>query len=75
MILYKTVVNNILEEYPELYHRLRLGRKLLAEVDRYAAELREDYLELRKRLSEEAATEVALSTIEERIARVAEAVS
>ena len=40
-MLYKTIVLELIQEqYPQLHRRLRLSRKLLRELDRYAIELR-----------------------------------
>lgn len=70
-MLYKTTTLSLLEAHPELYRRLRLSRKLLQEVDRYAQDLRTEYLELCQSLPEDAARDLALTTLEERIAQEA----
>ncbi len=43
--MYKTIALELIQEqYPQLHERLRLSRKLLPELDRYASELRTAHL-------------------------------
>jgi hypothetical protein len=39
-MLYKTMVLELLQQYPEIHERLRSQRRLLPELDRFAAELK-----------------------------------
>jgi hypothetical protein len=40
-MLYKTMVLELLQQFPEIHDRLRRERRLLQELDRYAAALKE----------------------------------
>ena len=68
-MLYKTITQELLESHPKLYKHLRLSRKLISEIDRYATDLRTEYLELCKSLPPDAAREIALASLQERIAQ------
>jgi hypothetical protein len=70
-MLYKTIVLNLLESHPKLHRELRLRRQLLTEVDRYANDLKAEYLELCQSLPPDAARETALASLEERISKEA----
>jgi hypothetical protein len=70
-MLYKTITLELLESHPKLHNYLRLSRKLMSEVDRYATDLRTEYLELCQSLPPDAAKEIALASLEERIAQEA----
>ena len=73
-MLYKTIVLELLEEsYPTLHRRLRLGRTLLRELDRYARDLRTTYLrEIERGTDRGAARELALQELRERLAQEAD---
>jgi hypothetical protein len=47
---YKTIVLELLEEYPETYDRLRRGRLLLPTLERYARELKSGHEAWKARL-------------------------
>jgi hypothetical protein len=67
-MLYKTIVLELLESYPTLYTRLRMRRSLSGELSRYASDLREAHLRLKREGREDgAAREQALAEIERRI--------
>lgn len=69
---YKTIALELLQARPELHNRLRLSRKLLSEVERYATDLRTTHLLLVDTGMETgAALEQALYEIGDRIAREA----
>jgi hypothetical protein len=68
-MLYKTIVQELLESHPALHTRLRLSRTLMSELDRYANDLRTAHLEFGRSLPPDAAREAALRGIEERIAQ------
>jgi hypothetical protein len=68
---YKTITLELLESYPKLHRHLRLSRNLLSELDRYANDLRTEYLELCRSLPPDAAKEMALASLQERIAQEA----
>jgi len=70
-MLYKTVTLELLESHPKLHHYLRLSRKLMSELDRYATDLRTEYLERCQSLPPDAARETALASLAERIAQEA----
>jgi hypothetical protein len=65
---YKTITLELLESQPKLHRHLRLSRQLLSELDRYANDLRTEYLELCRSLPPDAAREMALASLQERIA-------
>ena len=72
-MLYKTIVLELIQEqYPHLYHRLRLGRTLLRELDRYASDLRATHLRwIAAGTDPGAARELALEELNARLAREA----
>ena len=70
---YKTIILELLESQPNLYKHLRLSRKLLAELDRLATELRQEHqrwIGLGTGTSE--ARELAVEELERRIRQEAE---
>jgi hypothetical protein len=71
-MLYKTIALELLESQPALTRHLRLSRKLLSEVERYASDLRS--LHLRQQdagMDSGPAMEHAVHEIEMRIAQEA----
>ena len=71
-MLYKTIALELLESQPALHRHLRLSRKLLSEMERYASDLRS--LHLRQQdagMDSREAMEHALYEIEVRIAQEA----
>ncbi|HEV3384606.1 MAG TPA: hypothetical protein VG097_07310 [Gemmata sp.] len=70
---YKTITLGLLESHPKLHERLRLSRKLLSELDRYATELRTAHLRWKgEGLDPSAAMELAVEELQTRIAQEAE---
>lgn len=67
-MLYKTIILGLLESHPELHRQLRLRRTLLQEIDRYSAELRREHLELYQLYPQDTAREMAVASLEQRIA-------
>ena len=71
-MLYMTIVMELLEVQPPLYQRLRLSRKLLSEMERYASDLRSLHLrQLDTGMDSREAMEHAVHEIEVRIAQEA----
>ncbi|OWK45566.1 hypothetical protein [Fimbriiglobus ruber] len=71
-MLYKTIALELLESRPTLYRHLRLSRRLLSEMERYASDLRS--LHLRQQdagMDSHEAMEHAVHEIEVRIAQEA----
>jgi hypothetical protein len=71
-MLYKTITLELLECHPTLHRQLRLSRKLLSEMERYASDLRS--LHLRQQdagMDSSNAMEKAVHEIEVRIAQEA----
>ena len=68
---YKTIVLELLQAHPALYRWLCLSRTALRELDRYSADLRANHLELSRSLPPDAAMELAVAEIQERIAQEA----
>ena len=71
-MLYKTIALELLESHPALHRRLRLSRKLLPEMERYASDLRS--LHLRQQdagMDSSEAMEHAVHEIQVRIAQEA----
>lgn len=65
---YKTIVLELLQAQPGLHHYLRLSRKLLAEMDRYANDLRSAHQDWQDRgIEPSAALELAVEEIAVRI--------
>lgn len=70
---YKTITLELLESHPTLHRHLRLSRKLLSELERYATDLRESHLRWKGQgLDPSAALELAVEELERRIAQEAE---
>ncbi len=69
--MYKTIVLELLQAHPTLHRRLCLSRTLLRELDRYSVDLRASHLELSRSVPPDAAMELAVAQIEERIAQEA----
>ncbi len=70
---YKTITLELLEAHPNLHNRLRLSRKLLTEIDRYASDLRAAHLRWTgEGMDPSAARELALAELEARIAEEAQ---
>jgi hypothetical protein len=71
-MLYKTIVLELLEAQPTLHKRLRLSRKLLTELERYANTLKTAHQQWTEAgLDSSGAMEKAVHEIEERIAQEA----
>lgn len=71
-MLYKTITLELMESHPSLHQRLRLSRKLLSELDRYAIDLRSLHLGQQDAgMDESAAMEHAVHEIQSRIAQEA----
>ena len=71
-MLYKTIALELLESHPGLHRHLRLSRKLLSEMERYASDLRS--LHLRQQdagMDSNKALEHAVHEIEQRLAQEA----
>lgn len=68
-MLYKTTVLALLESHPALYRQLRLSRRLMQEMDRYAGEMRTAHLLwMDAGMNSSEALEKATTEIESRIA-------
>jgi len=65
-MLYKTIVLELLEQSPQ-YENLRQNRTLLATTEAYAAELKVSHEQLLMTHSPEAASELAIKEMEERL--------
>ena len=50
---YKTIVLELLQQFPEIHDQLRKDRKLLATVEMYARELKSSHEAWKERLSQE----------------------
>ncbi|VTS00590.1 unnamed protein product [Gemmata massiliana] len=71
-MLYQTIVLELLQARSGLHTYLRRSRKLLAETERYATDLRTAHLSGKDRgLDSSAALEVALAELEARLDREA----
>jgi hypothetical protein len=66
-MLYKTTVLALLESHPRLHNHLRLSRRLLSEMERYAMDLRKAHHRMTDE-GMESALELATAEIESRIA-------
>lgn len=67
-MLFKTITLKLLQAQPTLYNHLRLSRRLMQELDRYANEMRMAHLLwLDAGMSSSEATEKATAEIESRI--------
>jgi len=65
---YKTITLELLESHPLLHKHLRLSRKLLSELDRYACDLRVEHQRwMGLGLESSEASELALEELERRI--------
>jgi hypothetical protein len=72
-MLFKTTVLALLESHPTLYQQLRLSRRLMQEMDRYAGEMKTAYLLwLDAGMNSSEATEKVTAEIESRIASEAD---
>jgi hypothetical protein len=69
--MYKTIVLSLLEGHPELHNHLRLSRKLLSEMERYAEDLKTAHQEFSQTHTRDAAMELAVDEINTRIAQEA----
>jgi hypothetical protein len=70
---YKTIALELLESYPKLHKQLRLSRKLLEEMERYATDLRAAHLRWTAQgLESNEAMELAVEELERRVAQEAE---
>ena len=70
---YKTIILELLESHPKLHKYLRLSRKLLLELDRYATDLRVEHLRWQGLgLDSSQALELAVEELERRIRQEAE---
>ena len=70
---YKTITLGLLESHSTLHQRLRLSRKLMSELDRYATDLRAEHLRWEGQgLDPSTALELAVEELERRIAQEAE---
>ncbi|VTR91617.1 unnamed protein product [Gemmata massiliana] len=67
-MLYQTIVLELLEARPGLHTYLRRSRKLLAEMERYAADLRAAHLDrMNQGFDSSSALELALAELEARL--------
>jgi hypothetical protein len=78
-MLYKTIVQSLLEANPHLHEELRQNRMLRTTLDRLAEELREDHLalkeQLRKAKPRNGETEIASEALEMAIADLSSALA
>ena len=71
-MLYKTITLELLESHPTLHRHLRLSRKLMSEMERYASDLRSLHQrQLDAGMDSSEAMEHAIHEIEMRIAQEA----
>jgi hypothetical protein len=70
-MLYKTIVLELIQSHPVLHNRLRLSRKLMTEMERYASDLRTSHQEYSQSHPQDTALELAVADIETRIAHEA----
>ena len=71
-MLYKTIVLELLQTHPRLHNHLRLSRKLLSQMERYANDLRTAHLQqVDAGMDSSGAMEQAVHEIETRIAQEA----
>lgn len=73
-MLYKTIVLELIQEqHPRLHRRLCLSRSLLAELDRYARELREVHRKwVSLGLDSSSAREMAVEELDSRLVQEAD---
>jgi hypothetical protein len=70
---YMSIILELLESYPKLHKHLRLSRKLMTELERYATDLRTEHLRWQGLgLDSSEAKELAMEELERRIRQEAE---